>query len=136
MRRMKWKTSSRSRRESGIDMTPLIDIVFILLIFFVLTANFSSQPTVTIDRPTARQGEPGQKEAKIVTVDARGMIWWQERHVSLDELFSIVRSQAKDSQTSVVVHADQQVSTGLLIQVIDQIRLAGVAHVAVATEPK
>ena len=136
MRRLKWKSAQNARRDGGIDMTPLIDIVFILLIFFVLTANFSTQPTMTIERPSARSAQSGQKEAKVVTIDARGYIWWQERHVQPEELQTIFRSLGSDTQSTVIVHADKNVNTGLLIQVIDQIRLAGVAHVAVATESK
>ncbi|MDO4936689.1 MAG: biopolymer transporter ExbD [Sutterellaceae bacterium] len=131
---MRIRKNQEDAGSAGIDMTPIIDIVFIMLIFFVLTASFQNQQSIRVERPVAQTTDQSEKETVIVTVDKSSMIWIDNRTVAKAQLSSAVRALVGGKKTSVIVNADKSISSGTLIEVIDQIRIAGVAHVAVATK--
>ena len=106
---MRFEHRDGRERDAGIDMTPMMDIVFIMLIFFVLTASFTQTQTLDVERPSTASHDKSAPEALVVSVDRSNIIWFDGRQVGKEEV------------------------TGLLIEVIDQIRLGGVANVAVAT---
>ena len=132
---MRFRHRAESDREAGIDMTPLIDIVFIMLIFFVLTASFENQQTIAVDRPSANTADRSEKKgALIVSIDASGMIWFENRNVAKSELTALIRYAMGSQTMTAVVNADKKVESGLLIEVVDRIRMAGVGNVAIATQ--
>lgn len=132
---MRFEHRDGRERDAGIDMTPMMDIVFIMLIFFVLTASFTQTQTQTLDveRPSTVSHDRSAPEALVVSVDRSNIIWFDGRQVGKEEVVGLVRGAAAGRPVSVVVNADRLVPSGLLIEVIDQIRLGGVANVAVAT---
>lgn len=132
---MRFEHRDGRERDAGIDMTPMMDIVFIMLIFFVLTASFTQTQTQTLDveRPSTASHDKSAPEALVVSVDRSNIIWFDGRQVGKEEVAGLVRGAAAGRPVSVVVNADRLVPSGLLIEVIDQIRLGGVANVAVAT---
>lgn len=121
--------------ENEVNLTPMIDIVFIMLIFFIVTTSFVKESGIDIRRPTAQTGETQERASILVGVRENGEIWVDQRNVDIRALrASIERLHAQNPQGTVVVSADREVTAGLLVRVMDQIRLAGIKNAAVATE--
>ncbi len=119
--------------ESPLDLTPMLDVVFILLIFFIVTASFVRESGVPLLRPQATSAESAEQARILVGIDAQHQIWINHQSLPLSELRQqVTRLQLEYPQSGALVIADKAVATGLLVQVMDQIRLAGVTQVAVA----
>ena len=125
-----------AREETGIDLTPMLDVVFIMLIFFVVTASFVKESGIDVRSPQAATAE--QKAATIlITITAGGEVWMQKRPIDLRSVRANVgRLLAEHPQSGVVIDADRDARTGVLVQVMDQARLAGATEIAVAAEPR
>lgn len=120
--------------EPEINMAPLIDMVFILLIFFLVTTSFVKDVGVKVDRPQASTAKAVAGKAFMVAVDAKGQVHIDRRVVSLTAVRGLVeRYLAGERDGVVVVVADRITLTGRVIEVIDQCRLAGAANVAIAS---
>ncbi|MCG6867550.1 MAG: biopolymer transporter ExbD [Gammaproteobacteria bacterium] len=121
----------------GINLTPLIDVVFILLIFFVVSSSFVRESGIDVERPAADTAVPKVQGNIVVTVTDTGAIWLEGREVDRRAVRAhIARQHADDPAASVVIVADTASRTGAVIDVVDQARLAGVASVAIATTPR
>ncbi|MBV1873026.1 MAG: biopolymer transporter ExbD [Gammaproteobacteria bacterium] len=126
---------SGSDNDSVVDMTPMLDVVFILLIFFIVTASFVKEAGVDVLRPGAETGTLQKNVTLFVAITAVGDVWINHRKIDKRAVrANVERLHAENPQGSVVVQADKRTETGTLIEVMDQIRLAGVTNVAVATE--
>ena len=122
-----------SMEEPEINMAPLIDMVFILLIFFLVTTSFVRESGVEVERPQAASAQSKQKNALIVGLDKAGGVFLEGRQVDLHGVRGLVeRYLAENPKGAVLVAADRQAVTGRLIAVLDQCRLAGALDVAVA----
>jgi biopolymer transport protein ExbD len=130
-----WRRRGRASEEQGVDMSPLIDMVFILLIFFMVTTTFVKDAQVELDRPSASSAKPASTKAIRVTLDRRGEVWVDGRPVRAWMLQGSVREQLRSgADRPVLVITDGAVAAQKLIDVIDECRLAGARDVAVATE--
>jgi len=128
-----------SRRQSGgiaeINMTPLIDMVFILLIFFIVTTSFVKETGVDVNRPTAKTAVKKERANILVSIKSNGEIWMDKRQIDRRAVrANVERMHAENPEGSVIILADEEAKTGLLIEVMDQARLAGVANVSIAAE--
>lgn len=124
-------------REDGgnaaINLTPLIDMVFILLIFFAVNSTFVRFPGVEVDQPVARSSVVQQSATILVAVTDSGEIWVDGDQVDIRRLRGVIeRLFIETPDASVVVLSDQDSRTGIVVQVIDQARLAGASQVALA----
>lgn len=132
-------TRDHVRSESGpaaMNITPLIDMVFILLIFFAVNASFVKEAGVTIERPSARTAQTQEQANIMIAVTENGEVWIDRQRVDPRSVRGHVeRLHAENPEGSVVILADEDSQTGLVIQVLDQARLAGVDNVAVAATP-
>jgi len=133
--------SVRSRGDGGqpatIDLAPLIDCVFILLIFFLVTATFVRDTGVDVHRPQATVTRNVEPTAMRVSVTASGDIYTEGRSVSLEELRTQVRDfVAREHKQAVIVIPDTELPSGRLIEVMDTARQAGATDVVVATQRK
>jgi biopolymer transport protein ExbD len=131
----------QSRRQSGvvaeINMTPLIDMVFILLIFFIVTTSFVKETGVDVSRPSAKTAVKKELANIMVAIKPNSEIWIDKRQVDVRAVrANIERLHAENPEGSVIILADKEAKSGLLIQVMDQARLAGVANVSIAAERK
>lgn len=119
-----------------VDLTPLIDVVFILLIFFILSANFQKESSVEVDRPSASSSMIKEASKTLtVSVDRNNQIWFKDSVVNLTQLqFQMKSVVSKKEKINTIINADKSVDTGTLIQVIDAIRLSGISNVAIATQ--
>jgi biopolymer transport protein ExbD len=117
----------------AINLTPLIDMVFILLIFFLVTMSFIRESTVTVQRPKAATAVPQPNAAVIVTITADEQIWLNDVSVDIRLLRARLEQLglANPAQAAIIL-ADAQASTGLLVKVMDQLRLAGFVNISVA----
>jgi len=131
------RRSSRSSAEqnSEIDMTPMLDIVFIMLIFFIVTASSVKESGINVNRPTAQSAEKDVKGNIIVSIKPSGEVWIDKQIVDIRAVrATIARLHAENPLGTVIIAADREAKTHALVQVMDQIRLAGVANAAIATE--
>ena len=128
-------TRGDSELDSEINLTPMLDVVFIMLIFFIVTTSFVKESGIEVNRPTASTGERQERGNIIIAVRANGEIWIDRRAVDIRALRPTVeRLHNETPQGAVVIAADTKASTGTLVRVMDQVRLAGVEKVSVATE--
>jgi biopolymer transport protein ExbD len=113
-----------------INMTPMLDIVFILLIFFIVTSTFTQNTGIVVDRPDAKTANITEQHPLIVTISAQDEIWFNQKPVTLNTLQSILRSHQPDEGIIIVV--DKETNSGLLIKVMDEIRQTGMTNIAIA----
>jgi biopolymer transport protein ExbD len=130
-----------AKRRSGvvaeINMTPLIDMVFILLIFFIVTTSFVKETGVDVSRPSAKTAVKKELANILVAIKPNGEIWMDKRQIDIRAVrANVERLHAENPEGSVIILADKEAKSGLLIEVMDQARLAGVANVSIAAERK
>jgi len=126
----------KKNEESEINITPMLDIVFIMLIFFIVTTSFVKEISIDVNRPT-KSPIKEQKKSDVISVRIldSGQILIQERLISLDAVRANIESSlALKPQASVVVVSDRDADAGLLVRVIDQSRLAGASSVSLAAQ--
>jgi len=127
--------SRRSGRKPEVDISPLIDVVFILLIFFMVTTTFVKDTQVDLERPSASSGSVASTKALRIVVDRAGGLWLGDAPVKSWMLQSRVRDYLRDAADgSVLVVIDRRVPAEKLIEVVDQCRLAGAQDVGVITD--
>jgi biopolymer transport protein ExbD len=118
-----------------INITPMLDVVFIMLIFFVVTTSFTRDTGATIERPEAEQATPLVGGTILIGVRPNDEIWMANRQVELHEVQPLVeRAAAENPEGGVVILADKGARIGRVTQVMDQVRQAGVDGVAIAAE--
>jgi biopolymer transport protein ExbD len=136
MLRLRSRLSAANRmntEEPEINMAPLIDMVFILLIFFLVTTSFVRESGVKVDRPLASTAQAKDKGALMIGVRKDGTIFIDRRQVDVRSVRGLVeRFLAEDPKGAVIIVADRASATGRVIEVLDQARLAGAKDVAVA----
>ncbi len=123
-----------SERESAeIDLTSMMDVVFIMLIFFIVTTSFVKEAGIEINRPTAASAERQERGNIMIAVSESGAIWIDQRQVDLRAVrANVERLRAENPEGAVVIQADEASRTGILVEVMDQVRLAGVVNMAIA----
>ena len=118
---------------AALNLTPLIDMVFILLIFFAVNASFIKEAGVEIQRPSANSAISQDQANIMIAVTQNGEVWIDRQRVDPRSVRGHVeRLHAENPEGAVVILADEKSQTGLVIEVLDQARLAGVENVAVA----
>ncbi len=133
---MDFRPQKRSRRnEVTVEITPLVDVVFLLLIFFAVTTSFVNSPGIEVDLPKAASSDmPSQMDDIVVAVNDAGEVIFENRRVSLEELTVRFEELAKDRKNStVIVQADERTHHGTVVQVMDAAKEAGFARLAIAT---
>lgn len=132
---MNFNLPRRKRKEVGVEMGPLMDIVFILLIFFVVTSSFTRETGVDVTKPQAQTASQLEKENILIAITREGTIHINERQVDLASLQDILKQLlAKTPDREAVVIADKNAVTGTLVQVIDACNLAGIKKVSIAAQ--
>ena len=119
--------------EIDLDITPMLDVVFIILIFFVVSTSFIKESGVDVSRPGASSAERKERGNIMIGITADNQVWIDRRQIDIRAVrANIERLHAENPEGAVVVQADKDSKTGLLVQVIDQSRLAGVQDVSIA----
>jgi len=121
--------------ETEIDMTPMLDIVFIMLIFFIVTTSFVKEAGVTVSTPQAQTAAQQEYANIFIAITAEGEVWIDRRPVDPRSVRAIVaRLHADNPEGSVIIQSDEAAATGMLVEVMDQVRLAGVEGIAIAAD--
>lgn len=129
------RKNRRQIEDSNLDLTPMMDIVFIMLIFFIVTTSFVKETGVDINRPNAETAERDEKGNILVGITANNEIWIDKRRVDLEAVrANIERLKIEYPEGSVIIQADKESRSGLLVEAMDQIRLAGVQNISIAAK--
>jgi biopolymer transport protein ExbD len=129
--------SQTEEDESTIDITPMLDVVFIMLIFFIVTATFIKEAGIDVDKPAAATAVVQEKASILIAIDANDKIWINRRQVDIRSVRSIIeRLHAENPKGAVVIQADNKSNTETVAAVLDAAREAGVYDVSLATEEK
>ena len=131
------KRRKAKSEEADINITPMLDVVFIMLIFFIVTTSFTRETGVLIDKPVADQAMALRNGTILIGIRPNDDIWMSKRHIELREVRQMVeRAKAENPEGSVVIVADKGSRIGMVTQVMDQVRLAGVEGIALSAERK
>lgn len=123
--------------EEEINITPMLDVVFILLIFFIVTANFIKEPGLEVNRPDSETAEPTENAAILIAVGNAGEIYMDGRRIDKRQVkANVVRLLAENPQGSVVIQADEKATADTIMSVMDGAREAGVYNISLASEPQ
>jgi len=129
------KRRHSAAEEADIDLTPMLDVVFIMLIFFIVTASFVKESGIDVSRPDAATAEVKERGNILIAITREGQVWIDKRPVDVRALrANIERLHAENPQGSVVIQADRDSKNGLLVQVMDAARAAGVYEISIAAE--
>ncbi len=118
----------------GIDLSPLLDVVFILLIFFIVTTVFVKETGVDVEKPQAVSTSQLERNIIMIAITKSGDVVYDNTHIGVMGVRSAVSQAIRKHNKPVVVQADKTVPTELLINVIDQAKLAGAQSVNIATK--
>ena len=120
--------------ETGIDMSPLIDCVFILLIFFIVTTVFVEETGVEVDKPQAASAVQLEKTSILIALTDKGEIVYGGRDIGISGVQPLVKRMLLKEKVPVIVQADSSAQSGLLVRIIDEAKLGGAEKVSVATK--
>jgi biopolymer transport protein ExbD len=119
--------------DAAIDMTPMLDIVFIMLIFFIVTTVFVKQAGIDVNKPEGVMAEKFKNANIFIAVTEDGVVWIDRRKISLEEVRPTVEKLLLEQPTEAVfIQADMKAKHGVVIEVMDQVKQAGVDQVAIA----
>ena len=125
----------QAQDETELDMTPMLDIVFIMLIFFIVTSSFVKESGVTVSTPQAQTASQQENANIFIAITDQGEVWIDRRPVDPRSVRAIVaRLHADKPEGSVIIQSDEEAATGRLVEVMDQVRLAGVEKIAIAAD--
>jgi biopolymer transport protein ExbD len=121
--------------DAQIDMTPMLDIVFIMLIFFIVTASFVKESGITVEKPTAETAIKKPKANIFVGIDQGGDIYMLKNKVEPDAVKTGLEDMLLENpESTVVIQADNRADAGVLLKVLDAAKAAGVKNISVAAD--
>lgn len=132
-------TSRRDKQidEMDINITPMLDIVFIMLIFFIVTTSFVRETGIDPQRPVAETATDQGSANILIGIDSEGRIWVNRQIVQVSDVRLLVENAVNENpESSAVLITDEEAATGIMLDIMDQVRLGGVANIAVAAEPE
>jgi len=122
--------------EAEINITPMMDVVFILLIFFIVTASFTKESGIDVTKPNAATAETKERANILIAIDKNNQVWINRRIVDVRSVTANVqRLLAENPESSVVIQADEKSENGTFVKVMDGTKLAGVDNIAIAARP-
>jgi biopolymer transport protein ExbD len=131
------RRSHRARGDdaSEINLTPMLDVIFIMLIFFIVTASFAKESGIEVNRPSAKTAEIKVQGHIIISIKANGEVWIDKKVVDLRAVkANVARLHAENPLGSVIIAADRDSKTYMVVEVMDQVRQAGIMNASLATE--
>ena len=129
----RFRESTSDEAEQGIDISPLIDCVFILLIFFIVTTVFVEEAGVEVDKPSAASSVQLEKTSIIIALTEKGEVVYGGRKIGLHGVRPLVKRMLQKEEIPVIIQADQSAKTGDLVRIVDEAKLGGAVKVSVAT---
>jgi biopolymer transport protein ExbD len=133
----RFRDSSRDESsEPGVDIAPLLDCVFILLIFFIVTTTFVEETGVEVDKPQAASSLKLDKNSILLAITEKGQVVYAGRDIGVGGVRPLVKRMILQEDLPVIIQVDRGVMSGLLVRVIDEAKLAGATKVSLATRTK
>ncbi|WP_337878870.1 biopolymer transporter ExbD [Rheinheimera sp.] len=127
------RKTRREAEEAAIDLTPMLDVVFIMLIFFIVTTSFVKEAGIDVNRPKAAQATKKPSATIFVAIRANGEIWLDKRAVDVERVGATIEKLLAESPTdTVIIQADKEAKHGVVVSVMDQIKLAGIDKISIA----
>ncbi|RFF30303.1 ExbD/TolR family protein [Wenzhouxiangella sediminis] len=126
-----------TKDEPEINITPMLDIVFIMLIFFIVTTSFIRETGVEVNKPTALTAEPRPQGNVLIAIRENDEIWMNKQQVEIHQVRpEVERAKAENPESAVVLIADRGARTGMLVEVMDQVQAAGINRISISAEPE
>ncbi len=127
--------NSSEEDDNAIDISPLIDCIFILLIFFIVTTTFVEETGIEVDKPQAASASDLEKQSVMIAISADGSIVYGGKPIGISGVQPLVRRFVeKEASTPVIIQVDEKAPSGLFVRVIDEAKLGGAMKVSVSTE--
>jgi biopolymer transport protein ExbD len=128
---------AKRKRSLILNITSLIDVLFLLLIFFMISTTFLATPAIKLELPKAKHADPVRQNPLVVFIDSAGQIFVNDEPVDLALMPALMSGKLADSEDkAVVVKADSRVSHGKVVEVLDIIKGAGGRRLVFSTEPE
>jgi biopolymer transport protein ExbD len=121
--------------EAAIDMTPMLDIVFIMLIFFIVTTVFVKEAGIEVNKPGASEAVMPKNANIFIAITDKGSVWMDKREIDIDSVrANLERLMAEQPSDVLIIQADENAEHGIVMQVMDQIKAAGIDRISIASE--
>lgn len=133
MGRFRQMVSEDGTESTEINISPLIDCVFILLIFFIVTTTFVEETGVAVDKPQAASAVQLEKNSIMIALTDKGEVVYGGREIGLSGVQPLVKRLLQAEEVPVIVEADAGSESGMLVRIIDEAKLGGAEKVSVAT---
>ena len=121
----RFRESIEDEAETGIDMSPLIDCVFILLIFFIVTTVFVEETGIEVDKPQAASASQLEKTSILIALTAKGQVVYGGREIGVSGVRPLVKRMTQQEDVPVILQADAAAPVGMAARIIDEAKLAG-----------
>ena len=132
---MKYRRSITETEEiSEINVSPLIDMVFILLIFFIVTTVFVEETGIEVDKPQAAAAASLEKNSILLAVTSKGQVVYGGREIGVDGVRSLVKRLTQSDDLPAIIQGDKNAEHGVVVQVLNEAKLGGAENVSLATE--
>lgn len=129
------RSRSRQEEDAKIDITPMLDVVFIMLIFFIVTASFIKESGAKVTKPTAENAEKHPKATVLIAIDENNQIWLDRRVVDPRAIkANMNRIRAENPEGEVIVQADVEAEAKTVLEVVDKLRDAGIPVATISTK--
>jgi biopolymer transport protein ExbD len=133
---MRARSHSEESEDTGIDLAPMLDFVLNLLIFFIITTSFVKEAGISVTKPEALTAEHKDNGNILIAIRPNGDIWMDKRQVDITEIRgAIERLHIERPDDTVVIIADRASEAGVVAQVMDEVRLAGITTISIAADP-
>ena len=121
--------------EAAIDMTPMLDIVFIMLIFFIVTTVFVKEAGIEVIKPGGSEAVMPKNANIFIAITEDGKVWMDKREIDIDSVrANLDRLMAEQPSDVLIIQADENAEHGIVMQVMDQIKAAGIDRISIAVE--
>ena len=125
----------REEEDASIDITPMLDIVFIMLIFFIVTTSFVKEAGIQVNKPEANQATKEPSANIFIAIRDNGEVWMDKRQVDVERVgANLERMLAEQPTDLVVIQADKESQHGRVVEVMDQVKEAGIDKISIAAE--
>jgi biopolymer transport protein ExbD len=124
----------RVEEDATIDMTPMLDIVFIMLIFFIVTTVFVKEAGIDVNKPNGSLAISPKNANIFIAITEDGKVWMDKRQIDVDTIrANLERLMAEQPSDVIIIQADRKSEHGLVVEVMDQIKSAGIDRISIAT---
>ncbi len=128
------RTLSRDSETADINISPLIDMVFILLIFFIVTTVFVEETGVDVQRPEAASAADLDRQSILIAITASGEVVYGNEEIGVSGVRPVVRRLVQQERLPVILQVDENAAAGVVVRVIDQAKLGGADDISIAAD--